>query len=92
MEWFANFLDGGISATDKVAAPFDFTFCSNENVYNVALKAYQDTLPDGSVLTEYDMSVSVSLKPGNVLYRFYNNDRSFIIFVDYGTFCFIIFY
>lgn len=71
LEWFANFLDGGVSATDKATAPFDFTFCSNENVYNVALEAYQDTLTDGSVQTKYEMSLSVSLKPGNVFYRLY---------------------
>ena len=72
MEWFADFLDGGISATDKKAvAPFDFTFSSTENVYDVALEAYQDTLPDGSIQTEYEMSVSVSLKPGNIFYRLY---------------------
>ena len=72
MEWFADFLDGGVSATDKKAvAPFVFTFSSNENVYEVALEAYQDTLADGSVQTEYEMSVSVSLKPGNIFYRLY---------------------
>lgn len=72
LEWFANFLDGGISATDKKAvAPFDFTFSSKENVYEVAFEAYQDTLADGSVQTEYEMSVSVSLKPGNIFYRLY---------------------
>ena len=72
MECFADFLDGGVSATDKKAvAPFVFTFSSNENVYEVALEAYQDTLADGSVQTEYEMSVSVSLKPGNIFYRLY---------------------
>ena len=71
LEWFANFLDRGVSATDKTTAPFHFTFCSNENVYGVALEAYQDTLPDGSIQTEYEMSVCVSLKPGNILYRLY---------------------
>ena len=72
MECFADFLDGGVSATDKKAvAPFVFTFSSNENVYEVALEAYQDTLADGSVQTEYELSVSVSLKPGNIFYRLY---------------------
>lgn len=72
LEWFANFLDGGVSATDKKAvAPFVFTFSSKENVYEVALEAYQDTLADGSVQTGYDMSLSVSLKPGNIFYRLY---------------------
>ena len=71
MEWFANFLDGGVSATDKAVAPFYFTFSSKENVYDVALEAYQDTLNDGSIHTEYELSVSVSLKPGNILYRIY---------------------
>ena len=71
LEWFANFLDGGTSATDKAAAPFHFTFYSNENVYDVALEAYQDTLNDRSIRTEYELSVSVSLKPGNVFYRLY---------------------
>ena len=71
LEWFANFLDGGTSATDMAVAPFVFTFCSKENVYDVALEAYQDTLPDGSIQTEYELSVSVSLKPGNVFYRLY---------------------
>ena len=72
LEWFANFLDGGVSATDKKAvAPFVFTFCSKENVYEVALETYQYTLVDGSIQTGYDMSVSVSLKPGNIFYRLY---------------------
>lgn len=71
LEWFANFLDRGVSATDNTTAPFHFTFCSNENVYDVALEAYQDTLNDGSIHTEYELSVSVSLKPGNILYRIY---------------------
>ena len=71
MEWFANFLDEGVSATDKTAAPFHFTFCSNENVYDVALETYQYTLVDGSIQTEYELSVSVSLKPGNIFYRLY---------------------
>ena len=71
LEWFANFLDGGTSATDMAVAPFAFTFCSKENVYDVALEAYQDTLPDGSIQAEYELSVSVSLKPGNVFYRLY---------------------
>ena len=71
LEWFANFLDGGVSATDMAVAPFAFTFCSKENVYEVSLEAYQDTLNDGSVQTEYELSVSVSLKPGNVFYRLY---------------------
>ena len=72
MEWFANFLDGGVSATEmKAVAPFDFTFSSKENVYKVALEAYQDTLADGSIQIEYELSVSVSLKPGNIFYRLY---------------------
>ena len=71
LEWFANFLDGGTSVTDKAVAPFAFTFCSKENVYEVSLEAYQDTLNDGSIQTEYEMSVSVSLKPGNMFYRLY---------------------
>ena len=71
LEWFANFLDGGTSATDMAVAPFAFTFCSKENMYDVALEAYQDTLPDGNIQTEYEMSVCVSLKPGNVFYRLY---------------------
>ena len=71
LEWFANYLDGGISATDKATAPFDFTFCSDENVYGVAFETYQYTLNDGSVRTNFEMSLSVSLKPGNVFYRLY---------------------
>lgn len=71
LEWFANFLDGGTSATDMAVAPFTFTFCSKENVYEVSLEAYQDTLNDRSIQTEYELSVSVSLKPGNILYRLY---------------------
>ena len=59
------------SATDKAAAPFAFTLCSKENVYEVALETYQYTLADGSIQTEYELSVSVSLKPGNIFYRFY---------------------
>lgn len=75
LEWFANFLDGGTSATDMAVAPFAFTFCSKENVYDVALEAYQDTLPDGSIQAEYELSVSVSLKPGNVFYRLYRTAK-----------------
>lgn len=71
LEWFANFLDGGTSVTDMAVAPFAFTFCSKENVYEVSLEAYQYTLYDGSIQTEYEMSVCVSLKPGNILYRLY---------------------
>ena len=71
LEWFANFLDGGTSATDMAVAPFAFTFCNKENVYDVDLDAYQDTLLDGSIRTEYELSVSVSLKPGNLFYRLY---------------------
>ena len=71
LEWFANYLDGGISATDKATDPFDFTFCSDENVYGVAFETYQYTLNDGSVRTNFEMSLSVSLKPGNVFYRLY---------------------
>lgn len=71
LEWFANFLDGGPSVTDMAVAPFAFTFCSKENVYEVSLEAYQYTLNDGSIQTEYEMSVCVSLKPGNILYRLY---------------------
>ena len=59
------------SATDKAAAPFAFTLCSKENVYEVALETYQYTLADGSIQTEYELSVSVSLKPGNIFYRLY---------------------
>ena len=71
LEWFANFLDGGTSVTDKAVAPFQFTFCSKENVYEVAFEAYQVTLNDGSIHSEYEISVCVSLKPGNVFYRLY---------------------
>ena len=71
LEWFANFLDGGTSVTDMAVAPFAFTFCSKENVYEVSLEAYQYTLNDGSTQTEYEMSVCVSLKLGNILYRLY---------------------
>ncbi|WP_278679461.1 hypothetical protein [Leyella stercorea] len=28
LAWFANYLDGGVSAIDKAVAPFGFTFCS----------------------------------------------------------------
>lgn len=61
LEWFANFLDGGTSATDMAVAPFAFTFCSKENVYDVALEFYQYTLNDGTVYSEYEISVCVSL-------------------------------
>lgn len=71
LEWFANFLDGGTSVTVMAVDPFAFTFCSKENVYEVSLEAYQYTLNDGSIQTEYEMSVCVSLKPGNILYRLY---------------------
>ena len=76
LEWFANFLDGGTSATDKTtAAPFHFTFCSKENVYDVALEFYQYTLNDGTVHSEYEISVCVSLKPGNLFYRLYRTAK-----------------
>ena len=71
LEWFANFLDGGTSVTVMAVDPFAFTFCSKENVYEVSLEAYQYTLNDGSTQTEYEMSVCVSLKLGNILYRLY---------------------
>lgn len=71
LEWFANFLDGGTSVTVMAVDPFAFTFCSKENVYEASLEAYQYTLNDGSIQTEYEMSVCVSLKPGNILYRLY---------------------
>ena len=58
-------------ATDKAVAPFAFTLCSKENVYEVALETYQYTLADGSIQTEYELSVSVFLKPGNIFYRLY---------------------
>ncbi len=61
LEWFANFLDGGTSVTDKAVAPFQFTFCSKENVYEVAFEAYQVTLNDESIHSEYEISVCVSL-------------------------------
>ena len=75
LEWFANFLDGGTSVTDKAFAPFQFTFCSKENVYEVAFEAYQVTLNDGSIHSEYEISVCVSLKPGNVFYRLYRTAK-----------------
>lgn len=75
LAWFANYLDGGVSAIDKAVAPFGFTFCSKENVYEVALEAYQYTLNDGSMKTEYEMSVCVSIKPGNIFYRLYRTAK-----------------
>ena len=75
LEWFANYLDGGTSVTDKAVAPFQFTFCSKENVYEVAFEAYQVTLNDGSIHSEYEISVCVSLKPGNVFYRLYRTAK-----------------
>ena len=42
-----------------------------ENVYDVALEFYQYTLNDGTVYSEYEISVCVSLKPGTILYRLY---------------------
>ena len=75
MEWFANFLDGGTSVTDKDVAPFQFTFCSKENVYEVAFEAYQVTLNDGSIHFEYEISVCVSIKPGNAFYRLYRTAK-----------------
>lgn len=75
LEWFANFLDGGTSVTDKAVAPFQFTFCSKENVYEVAFEAYQVTLNDRSIHSEYEISVCVSLKPGNVFYRLYRTAK-----------------
>ena len=75
LAWFANYLDGGVSAIDKAVAPFGFTFCSKENVYAVALEGYLYTLNDGSVKTEYEMSVCVSLKPGNIFYRLYRTAK-----------------
>ena len=75
LEWFANYLDGGVSATNKAVAPFDFIFSSNENVYEVSFDTYQNKLEDGSIQTEYELSVSVSLKPGNVFYRLYRTAK-----------------
>ena len=75
LEWFANYLDGGVSATNKAVAPFDFTFSSNENMYEVSFDTYQNKLEDGSIQTEYELSVSVSLKPGNVFYRLYRTAK-----------------
>lgn len=72
LEWFANFLDGGNSVTDKAVAPFNFTFSSNDNVYEVSFETYQFELIDGNMQTEYEMSVCVSMKPGNVFYRLYH--------------------
>ena len=71
LEWFANFLDGGNSVADKAVAPFNFTFSSNDNVYEVSFETYQLELEDGSMQTKYEMSVCVSMKPGNVFYRLY---------------------
>ena len=75
LEWFANYLDGGVSATNKAVAPFNFIFSSNENVYEVSFNTYQNKLEDGSIQTEYELSVSVSLKPGNVFYRLYRTAK-----------------
>ena len=71
LEWFANFLDGGNSVADKAVAPFNFTFSSNDNVYEVSFETYQLELEEGSMQTNYEMSVCVSMKPGNVFYRLY---------------------
>ena len=71
LEWFANFLGGGNSVADKAVAPFNFTFSSNDNVYEVSFETYQFELKEGSMQTEYEMSVCVSMKPGNVFYRLY---------------------
>lgn len=49
----------------------DFTFSSNDNVYEVSFETNQIKLKDGSMLPEYEMSVCVSMKPGNVFYRLY---------------------
>ena len=49
----------------------DFTFSSNDNVYEVSYETYQFELKDGSMLPEYEMPVCVSMKPGNVFYRLY---------------------
>ncbi len=40
-------------------------------MHDVALEFYQYTLNDGSIQTEYELSVSVFLKPGNIFYRLY---------------------
>lgn len=66
-----TFLDGGNSVADKAVAPFNFTFSSNDNVYEVSFETYQFELKEGSMQTEYEMSVCVSMKPGNVFYRLY---------------------
>ena len=49
----------------------DFTFSSNDNAYEVSFETNQFELKDGSMLPEYEMSVCVSMKPGNVFYRLY---------------------
>lgn len=71
LEWFANFLDGGTSVTDKAVAPFQFTFLSTDNVYEVSFETFQDKLKDGSILTDSELSVCVWMKPGNLFYRLY---------------------
>ena len=75
------------SATDKTAAPYAFTLCSKENVYEVALETYQYTLADGSIQTEYKLSVSVSLNPGNIFYRLYRAAKYLLGYCSsYGDF------
>lgn len=75
------------SATDKAVAPFAFTFCSKENVHDVALEFYQYTLNDGSIQTEYELSVSVSLKSGNIFYRLYRAAKYLLGYCSsYGDF------
>lgn len=71
LEWFAKYLDAGLSVTDRDTNPIHFTFQSRDNVYDVAFETRQSTLCDGSEPTDSELSVCVSMKNGNMFYRIY---------------------
>lgn len=75
LEWFANYLDGGVSATNTAAETLHFTYCSTDNVYEVSFETYQNTLEDESILTQSELSICVSMKPGNLFYRLYRTTK-----------------
>lgn len=62
LEWFAKYLDAGLSVTDRDTNPIHFTFQSRDNVYDVAFETRQSTLCDGSEPTDSELSVCVSMK------------------------------
>lgn len=71
LEWFANYLNTNTSIDNKDTTPLLFTFCSKDNVYNVTFEPHKTKFYDGSIQTHSELSICVSMKPGNVFYRLY---------------------